>query len=59
MKKSDFKLYRWWTGGKWFRYKLGRDTPPINLFTAWTQDSPDVMDMKRVTLIDEEDYRHN
>jgi len=33
---SDFKLYRWWKGGKWY-YLKAKNTPPMNMFTWWTR----------------------
>jgi len=53
---SDFKVYRWWIGGKWYFYKLGIDTPNICLFTAWLQVPPNRIDENFCTLLDTEDY---
>lgn len=53
---NDFKLYRWWKGGRWYFYKLGKDTPWINLFSLWTQISPKYIDMNFCTLLLIKDY---
>ena len=53
---NGLKIYRKIKGGRWYLYKFGKDTPPINLFTEWTQDPPEVMDMNFCTLLHVEDY---
>ena len=48
------KLYRRLRRGKWYYYKLGRDTPWIKLFTHWTKRP--YIDTSDVVLLETEDY---
>lgn len=57
MRLSDLKIYRWLMGGRWYFYKLGVDTPNINLFTAWLRESPNEIDMNFCTLLHIENYK--
>lgn len=54
---SDFRLYRWFVGGRWYFYKLGKDTPDINMFSLWTKESPRYIDPKVMTLLYMEDRK--
>lgn len=54
---ENFSWFRRLKGGKWYFYKLGKDTPPINMFCIWSQESPEHWDMKFCTLLDVETYR--
>lgn len=50
----DNKWYRELFGGKWYRLKLGKDTPNIGMFTTWTK-RPDWLSGYKA-IIDVEKY---
>jgi len=40
---------------RWYLYKLGKDTPDINMFTLWTKENPKYIDHNIMRLLYMED----
>lgn len=54
---KNFRWYRRLCGGDWYYYKLGKDTPNIELFATWVKGiSPEKIDRDLATVIGEEHY---